>query len=65
MEFSLKGKLLGNILLLALFRPILYFLCESYGVVYTSAAFAGTIVAVIPVAGIVFAEEPPPGARSA
>ena len=53
-EFSLRGKPLRNIILLALFQPILYFLCESYGIVYTSAAFAGTIIAVIPVAGIVF-----------
>ena len=53
-EFSLKGKPLRYVLLLALFQPILYFLCESYGIVYTSASFAGTIIAVIPVAGIVF-----------
>ena len=53
-QFSLRGKPLRNIILLALFQPILYFLCESYGIVYTSAAFAGTIIAVIPVAGIVF-----------
>ena len=52
--FSLRGKPLRNIILLALFQPILYFLCESYGIVYTSAAFAGTIIAVIPIAGIVF-----------
>ena len=53
-EFSLRGKPLRNILLLALFQPILYFLCESYGIVYTSSSFAGTIIAVIPIAGIVF-----------
>ena len=34
-EFSLKGKPLRYVLLLALFQPILYFLCESYGIVYT------------------------------
>ena len=53
-RFSLRGKPLRYVLLLALFQPILYFLCESYGIVYTSSAFAGTIIAVIPVAGIVF-----------
>ena len=53
-QFSLRGKPLRNIILLAIFQPILYFLCESYGIVYTSAAFAGTIIAVIPIAGIVF-----------
>ena len=53
-QFSLRGKPLRNVLLLALFQPILYFLCESYGIVYTSSAFAGTIIAVIPIAGIIF-----------
>ena len=53
-EFSLRGKPLRYVLLLALFQPILYFLCESYGIVYTSSSFAGTIIAVIPVAAIVF-----------
>lgn len=53
-EFSLRGKPLRYVLLLALFQPILYFLCESYGIIYTSSSFAGTIIAVIPVAAIVF-----------
>ena len=52
-SFSLKGKPLRNVILLALFQPILYFLFETYGIIYTSSAFAGTIVAVIPVASIV------------
>jgi len=53
-EFSLKGKPLKYVLLLALFQPIIYFLGESYGIEYTSSAFAGTIIAVIPIMGIVF-----------
>ena len=53
-EFSLKGKPLKNIFLLALFQPVLYFICETYGIFYTSASFSGTIIAVIPIAGIVF-----------
>lgn len=52
-EFSLRGKPLRYVILLAIFQPILYFLCESYGIVYTSSSFAGTIIAVIPIAGIV------------
>ena len=52
-RFSLRGKPVRDILLLALFQPILYFLCESYGIVFTSASFAGTIIAVIPIAGVV------------
>ena len=53
-SFSLKGKPLKYVILLAVFQPILYFLCESYGIVYTSAAFAGTIIAIIPIGGIIF-----------
>lgn len=53
-SFSLKGKPLKNVLLLALFQPILYFFCETYGIFYTSSAFSGTIIAIIPIMGIVF-----------
>lgn len=53
-EFSLKGKPLKYVLLLALFQPILYFFCETYGIYYTSSSFSGTIIAVIPIMGIVF-----------
>lgn len=53
-EFSLKGKPLKYVLMLALFQPVLYFLAESYGIALTSSAFAGTIIAVIPIMGIVF-----------
>ena len=53
-EFSLKGKPLKNIILLAIFQPVIYFCAESYGIAWTSSAFAGTIIAVIPLAGIIF-----------
>ena len=52
-DFSLKDKPLKNILLLAIFQPVVYFFAESYGIAYTSSAFAGTIIAVIPIAGII------------
>ncbi len=51
--FSLKKKPKKYILLLALFQPIIYFIAENYGIVYTSSAFAGVIIAVIPIFGIV------------
>lgn len=53
-SFSLRGKPLKNVLLLALFQPVIYFMAESYGIKYTSSAFAGTIIAVIPIMGLVF-----------
>jgi len=52
LKFSLKGKPLKYVLLLALFQPGIYFVTESYGIKLTSSAFAGTIIAVIPIAGI-------------
>lgn len=53
-DFSLKGKPLKYVVMLAIFQPVLYFLAESYGITLTSSAFAGTIIAVIPIMGIVF-----------
>lgn len=52
-EFSLKGKPLKYVLILAVFQPVIYYVAESYGIDYTSSAFAGTIIAVIPVTGII------------
>lgn len=52
--FSLKGKPKKDIILLALFQPVIYFAGESYGIVFTSSSFAGIIIAMIPIAGIVF-----------
>ena len=50
--FSLRGKPVGSLLLLGLVQPVLYFYCESYGILYTSSAVAGTIIAVVPIACI-------------
>lgn len=53
-EFSLKGKPWKSILLLAIFQPVIYFFAESNGIALTSSAFAGTIIAVVPLAGVIF-----------
>lgn len=50
--FSLRGKPLKNVLLLALFQPVIYFIAENYGIVYTSSSFAGILIAIIPITGI-------------
>ena len=47
--FSLRGKPIGELLLLGIVQPTLYFIFESYGILYTSSAVAGTIIAVVPV----------------
>lgn len=53
-KFTLKGKPQKYVLLLSIFQPVIYFFAESYGIAYTSSAFAGTIIAVIPIVGIIF-----------
>ncbi len=52
-SFSLKGKPKKQVLLLALCQPVIYFIAESYGIKLTSSSFAGIIIAMIPIAGIV------------
>lgn len=53
LSFSLRGKPVKDVLMLALFQPVIYFIAENYGIVYTSSAFAGIIIAVIPIVGII------------
>lgn len=53
LSFSIKGKPKKNILLLALCQPVIYFIAESYGIKLTSSSFSGTIIAMIPIVGIV------------
>lgn len=50
-SFSLKGKNLLPLLGLALLEPPYYFF-ESYGIYYSNATFAGTVMAFSPVIGI-------------
>lgn len=52
-SFSLKGKPLKYVIALSLVQPVIYFMAESYGIALTSSAFAGTIIAVIPIAGLI------------
>lgn len=50
--FSLKGKNILSLLALGIVQPVLYFIFENYGILYTSSAVAGTIIAVVPIACI-------------
>lgn len=50
---DLKGKDLKPLLFLGLMQPVIYFICESYGIRETSSSFAGIIIALIPIAGVV------------
>ncbi|HML45498.1 MAG TPA: DMT family transporter [Clostridia bacterium] len=48
----LKGKNIRPLLLLGLVQPIVYFICESYGVRLLSTSLVGTIIALMPVGSL-------------
>ena len=47
--FSLRGKPVYKLVLLGIVQPVSYFIFENYGILYTSSAVAGTIIAAVPV----------------
>jgi drug/metabolite transporter (DMT)-like permease len=51
-KLHLKGKKLGLVLLLGLIQPVIYFICENYGVKLTPTSFVGTMLALIPIASL-------------
>lgn len=53
-RLQLKGKRVGRLLLLGLFQPVLYFICENYGIQATTATFSAVVIALVPVAALVF-----------
>ena len=68
-KITFKGKPMGKLLLLGIVQPVLYYTFENYGIRGTSTAFAGTLLAVVPVitllAGIIFRKEIPSGIQTA
>lgn len=48
-HIRLKGRPLGAVLLLALFEPVIYFICETNGVNLTTTSEAGLMISTIPV----------------
>jgi len=53
-KLHFKGKKLYNIFLLGLVQPVLYFICESYGITMLQTSFVGIILALIPITSFVF-----------
>lgn len=51
--FRLKGKPIAPLLLLGLVQPVIYFICENYGIAMTSASFSGVMLGIIPVVGLI------------
>ncbi|MBP3657418.1 MAG: DMT family transporter [Clostridia bacterium] len=52
LRFSLRGRRLAPLLLLGFVQPVLYFLCESYGISMTNATISGVLIALIPIASL-------------
>ncbi len=52
-KISLKGKPIGNLILLGLIQPVCYFIFETYGISLTSAAFSGIMIGTVPVVGVI------------
>lgn len=63
-KISFPKKHRSQLLLLGLFQPILYFICETYGIQMTSASEGGMMVALIPIFTVtmaaIFLKERPP-----
>lgn len=53
-SLNLQGKELKLLLLLGFFQPVVYFICENYGVKLLDTSFIGTIVALVPVISAIF-----------
>jgi len=54
LRFRLSRDGIIRLLPLGLCQPVAYFLCESYGVSMTNATFSGVIIALIPIAVLIF-----------
>jgi drug/metabolite transporter (DMT)-like permease len=50
-----RGKHLARLLPLVLIQPVLYFLCETFGIQRTSSSEAGIIIALLPIVTVVLA----------
>lgn len=62
-RLRLAGRDIRGLFVISLMEPVLYFICESYGIKLTTSSFSGAIIALIPVAvmalGSVFLKEIP------
>ena len=52
LRFSLRGKDVRPLIALGLVQPVIYYLCESYGISLTNSTFSGVIIALSPIVGL-------------
>ncbi len=48
-KINFRGKNFKNILAIALFSPVIYYICETLGISYTTASESGVFIATLPV----------------
>ena len=48
-KVNYKGKKISQVVLLAILQPFLYFIFEQYGILMTTTAFSGVLLATVPV----------------
>ncbi len=53
-RLRIDGRPVRRLLLMALFEPVLYFALEQYGILLTSATFAGIILSMGPIGTLIF-----------
>lgn len=51
-KLRLRGKRVGRLLLMGLCEPVIYFIFEAYGILYTTTAFSGVVLAAIPIVAL-------------
>lgn len=51
-KISFRNKPVWKLMLLGIIQPCLYFVCETYGIEKTSSAFAGVMLGLLPVGGL-------------
>ena len=52
-RFDFRGKPVKKLILLGLLEPVIYFICENYGVMYSTATFSGVMIALVPIASLI------------
>lgn len=52
-KVNFKGKNFKNILIIALFSPVIYYICETLGISYTTASESGVFIATLPIVSFV------------
>lgn len=53
-KINFRGKRLGSVILMGLMQPVIYFYCESYGIKLSSATFAATMIALVPIGAMIY-----------